>query len=64
MESVFEASMRKARCFDVGKNKNKGHWLRDSGPLSLHARRSANEQPTGEAERLAGPRAGPVGLPR
>jgi hypothetical protein len=46
------------------RGQNKGRCFPTAAPLSLHARRSANEQPTGEAERLTGPRAGPVGLPR
>ena len=41
----------------------KGPLFLDSGLRVLHVWRSANEQPTGEAERLAGPRARSLEIP-
>ena len=48
---------------EYAKGKIRAAGLGAAAP-ELHARHSANEQPTGEAEHLAGPRDGPVGLPR
>ena len=66
LSTLGRASTSYPQAFSAGwcESKNRSRWLQDSGPSDLHVWRSANEQPTGEAERLAGPRAGPLEIPR